>query len=338
MRIRNQIILHIAPLLAIVLSTSFAACSNERADAQNGADAFVSRTESKGEHSAERGVGEGESHRGEYASNVRLPVPMDYGAPGSFDDVVMIEDTGPDGDYTLFRPGASLGRDGFKHPIVAWGNGIITTPGAYETTLKFVATHGFVIIASNSRKPERPLLSAGLDWLVRQNASNGPLKGKLDTSREATVGYSWGGGAAIDTANRPNVRCTVSLQGMPPRRPDAFDTMHNPLLLITSTSDTLVSPTQYVTPNFQKSTVQTFYATLDDPTAGHLYIADEGSFYCLASIVLGSCKSAKAARAPMMAWLRMWVYGEKEARKFFYGKDCVLCRSPWIKPRRKNWE
>ena len=39
----------------------------------------------------------------------------------------------------------------------------------------------------------------------------------------------------------------------------------------------------------------------------------------------------------MVAWLRLWVYNDQGARKYFYGDDCVLCKAPWAMPQRKNW-
>ncbi len=267
-----------------------------------------------------------------------LPAPSDYGAPGPFADAKMFSGAGPRGDYTLFRPDASLGMGGFKHPIVTWGNGIATTPDVYAKTLTFIATHGFVIIACNATQAERACVSAGLDWLISQNGS-GPLAGKLDVSRELAVGYSWGGGAVIDASDRPNIKATVSLHGMPPRETNAFEAMHAPLLLFTSTGDTFVSASGYVTPNYEQSTVQTFYATLDDPTAGHLYVADEGAAVCLgAALGLGTCGDARAERAPTVAWLRYWACNDQNAKEFFFDDDCVLCRSPWTAPRRKAWE
>ena len=169
---------------------------------------------------------------------------------------------------------------------------------------------------------EEPAVSAGLDWLAQQNDVPGDLQGKLDTSREATVGYSWGGGASIDAAFRPNVKCTVSIHGMPPRNGTAFDRMHAPLLLTTSTGDTFVSAAQFVTPNYNKSTVQTFYATLDMPVS-HIWVVD----------LLGGMMEE---RAPVIAWLRLWLYEEEDPKKFFYGDSCLLCSSPWIY-QRKNW-
>src|SRR5262249_5209399 len=138
------------------------------------------------------------------------------------------------------------------------------TPDMYQKLLKHVASHGFVVIGCNDTQAERACLNDGMDWLVKQNTEDGPLKGKLDTSREVTIGYSWGGGAAIDTADRPNVRATFSLHGMPPRVDGAFDKMHAPLLLTTSTGDNFVTASGYVTPNYEKAIVPTFYATLDD--------------------------------------------------------------------------
>ena len=166
MNVSSRFVLHVVLFLVVILGVGFAGCNDERVDAQGIKSHAVSRLISRGAIAEDRGSGERKFDGNGDAPRPGLPIPVDYGAPGPFDDAMMIENTGPDGDYTLSRPGASLGRHGFKHPIVSWGNGIITTPTAYETTLTFLATHGFVVIASNSRKPERPLLAAGLDWLI----------------------------------------------------------------------------------------------------------------------------------------------------------------------------
>jgi hypothetical protein len=258
----------------------------------------------------------------------------DFGSNGPY-DAVMIEGAGPAGNHTLFRPNTTLGKDGFKHPIGAWGNGILTIPNEYKETLTMIASHGFVIAACNDITAERPCLNAGLDWLVQQNAS-GPMAGKLDTSREFTIGYSWGGGAAIDTGNRPNVKATVSLHGMPPREWDAFGAIRGPLLLLSSTGDTFVTSSGYTVPQYGDAQGQTFYGQLQDPGVDHLYIVDEGATSCVASVALGECGSAKQQRGPAIAWLRYWLYNDQNARGYFFGASCVLCRSPWV-AQRKNW-
>jgi len=266
-----------------------------------------------------------------------LPAVTDYAQPGPFADAKMFSGVGPSNNYHLYRPAASLGKDGFKHPIATWGNGIATTPDQYQQTLTLVASHGFVVIACNDTQAERACLSAGLDWLVEQNSAQGDLAGKLDIQREVAIGYSWGGGAAIDTSDRPNIKATVSLHGMPPRGSNAFEAMHSPLLLFTSTGDSFVTASGYVTPNYQKSAVQTFYATLDDGTAGHLYVVDTDAVSCAVSAALGDCRGAQAERAPVVAWLRYWACGDEAAKPFFFGDDCTLCKNPWTMPQRKLW-
>ncbi|MDH5670797.1 MAG: dienelactone hydrolase family protein [Myxococcales bacterium] len=251
-----------------------------------------------------------------------LPTPEDYGATGPFADAAMFTNVGPGGNYTLFRPDQSLGRDGFKHPVVAWGNGITTTPPMYEPLLTAIASHGFVIIGTNDTTVERPAMVEGLEWLIEQNDVAGPLQGMLDISKEATIGYSWGGGAAIDTADRPNVLATVSFHGMPPRESDAFASMHAPLLLFTSTGDTFVNRAGYVQPNYDASTVQTALAE------------HEGYSHTTPLVIPGD---AGDERAPAIAWLYLWLYGEQDARRFFYGDGCELCGGVWTDFDRKNW-
>jgi hypothetical protein len=257
----------------------------------------------------------------------------DYAATGPF-DVKVVSDAGPNGIYYLFRPDATLGKDGFKHPIAAWGNGISTTPDQYTKLLSHVASHGFVVIACPDPRAERACLNDGMEWLIQQNSVEGPLQGKLDISKELTIGYSWGGGAAIDTADRPNVKATVSLHGMPPRGGDsAWQAMSSPLLLFTSTGDAFVTPEMYVTPNYENSKVTTFYATLQEDV-GHLYPLDDGSVGCsLGPAVIpqatGPCTSAIKEQGPTIAWLRLWACGDANAKQYFYGPDCILCKSPW---------
>jgi hypothetical protein len=258
-----------------------------------------------------------------------LPAVSDYAAKGPF-DVMMKADViaGAEG-CTLYRPGASLGKDGFKHPIAVWGNGILTTPDQYQKLLGHFASHGFVVIACNSSNPEQPCLNMCMEWLIKQNDS-GDMAGKLDTSKELTIGYSWGGGASIDTNPRPNVKATISFHGMPPRQ-DPWAMMKAPLLLFTSTGDTFVSASQYVTPNYNASKVTTFYATLQEQV-GHVYPCDEGSLCeSVGGIAFGGpATGAIKEQAPALAWMRYWACGDENAKKYFFGADCILCKAPWM--------
>lgn len=246
-----------------------------------------------------------------------LPPVSDYGANGPY-PTTTVNNSGPDGMYTVIRP-TTLGANGFKHPPATWGNGITTTPSTYPGLLGAIASHGFVIVASNSTNVTAQLMTAGLDWLVAQNDTAGDFQGKLDTKCLVTIGYSLGGGAAVGAGSHANVVATVSMHGVTGNAA----ALHAPLLLFTSTMDTFVTASGFVTPTYNASTVQTFYATLTGAgDAGHLTPVG----------------SAGPERAPMVAWLRLWAYGDQAARKYFDGTDCVLCKDPWGNPQKKNWK
>jgi hypothetical protein len=254
-----------------------------------------------------------------------MPPVTDYNANGPMPSKTT-NNTGPDGMYTVFAP-ATLGANGFKHPIATWGNGITTTPALYPNLLGAIASHGIVVVASNSTNVTAQLMTAGLDWMIQQNSASGPYQGKLNTTCLVTVGYSLGGGASVGAGSHKDVVATASMHGVT----GASNALHAPLLLLTSETDTFVVPATFVTPTFTASTVQTFYGTVsmagDPSNAGHLIPVD---------LAGGSANALE--HAAVVAWLRMWVYNDQGARKFFYGDDCVLCKAPWAMPQRKNWK
>lgn len=274
-------------------------------------------TPSDGGAAATGGAGGGAPSSG--CKGLTIAATNDYGAQGPY-GAQTVNNTGPNGQYTLIRP-ARLGENGGKHPIATWGNGITTTPALYPGLLNAIASHGFVIIASNSTSVTAAMMTQGLEWLIQQNGS-GDLAGKLETECAVTIGYSLGGGASVTSGSHKSVRATVSFHGLQ----GAAANLNGPLLLFTSTADGFVTKAGYVEPCYRASTKQpTIMATLNVPGAaadfaGHLYpLGDAGE-----------------QRAPAIAWLRMWVYGDQGARKYFYGSDCLLCKSPWIDIQRKN--
>lgn len=243
-------------------------------------------------------------------SGAKLPPITDYEQPGPF-PAMSVGGSGPDGQFTMFRP-RDLNASGFKFSPLTWGNGIITTPDIYQVFLTNVASHGFVIIASNSIAVTANELRAGLEWLLEQNDQPGELQGKLDVERAVSMGYSIGGTAAVIVGEHPSVITTVSIHGH-----TAESGLHGPLLQTTGTDDTIGVPLQQQT--FELSRVPTFLATLE--TATHFEILLDGG----------------REAGSIVAWLRLFVHGDQGAEKFFYGDQCVLCVSPWTNPQRKNW-
>ena len=241
-----------------------------------------------------------------------LPAVTDYSAPGPF-ATMTADGSGPDGMYTMVRP-SSVGDNGFLHPILTWGNGITTTPAIYPTLLSTVASHGFIVIASDSTSVSVDLMKAGLDWLIQQNDPGGMFEGKLDVNCAISMGYSLGGQGSVGTGSHPNVIATIAMHpagGSPAG-------LHGPLLLFSGTDDTVCTPAQFVQPVYDQSPVPTFFAMLDGATHTE-------------PVLTGGRELA-----PSIAWLRMWAYGDQGGHDYFYGDNCILCQAPFITPQSKN--
>lgn len=240
-----------------------------------------------------------------------LPPLSDYSQNGPY-TAMTVNNSGPDGGYTLVLP-TTLGQNGFKHPIATWGNGITTTPADYPTLLNRIASNGIVVIASNNTTVSAADMTGGLDWMVQQNAASGNYQDKLDTTCLIAIGYSWGGMGAVNAGSHADIVTTVSFHGLQ----GASQDLKTPLLLFTSTTDTFVTASGYVTPTYNASVVQTFYETTtaagDPSDEGHLLVLD--------------AKDPEYDVA--MAWLRFWVYGDQGARSYFYGADAKACESPF---------
>jgi hypothetical protein len=252
----------------------------------------------------------------------------DYGARGPF-AVTQVNNTGPSGQYTMFRP-TDL-NTGFKHPPTTWGNGLSTTPAAYVALLTTVASHGFVVIASNSTGITAQQVRSGLEWLIAQNDVAGDFQGKLVVDCASAIGYSMGGGAATTASAHPAVKAIVSMHGLQA----SSGSNPAPLLLMTSTDDTFVTKAANAQPSYNRASAQqpTILATLNCPAAG--------MDYCLSISGIGGhaipLDNAHGDRAPLVAWLRYWIYGDLGARGFFFGPDCTLCKDPWLDIQRKNY-
>ena len=141
----------------------------------------------------------------------RFPPAADLGAAGPY-TATTIPGSGPGGGYTVFHP-QQLAPDGLKHPIVTWGNGATTAPPLFPM-LPHLASHGFVVIASDNAFVTSAELNAGIDWLIAENERTGsPLFQKLDPTKVASMGYSLGSLGTFEIAADPRLTTTVHISG-----------------------------------------------------------------------------------------------------------------------------
>jgi hypothetical protein len=238
----------------------------------------------------------------------------DIGADGPFMQMT-VKNTGPSNGYQLSYP-VDLGRDGLKHPIVTWGNGSGSTPDQY-TLLQRMATHGFVVIASNSSSVSAALLKGGIDWLIMENGREGSmLKDKLDPDQVAAMGFSLGSLATFEAATDARIKTTVHISGGSMTK-SVVANLQGPAAFYCGTSSDIAF--NGCEGDFEITPVPTIYANFP---GDHLGVRN-------------------AATAPMIAkatvgWLRWRLMGDKTLDAMFVGPDCTLCKdSMWDKVQQK---
>lgn len=218
------------------------------------------------------------------------------------------------GLYTMFRP-AEL-AEGKKYPVLTWGNGTCSQPFLFQELLEHVASHGFIIIASNSRWVSGGVeMLRGLDFVVAENArADSPLYGKVDTKMLGVFGHSQGSMATVTAAADPRVVASVPIEGASATE---IRNVKGPVFLIAGELDTLVDP----------SGVK---AAFDAATIPAVYGLSMGQDHLMPGLDPSPILDA------VTAWFKIHLAGDDEARKLFYGDDCSLCSDPRWTLERKN--
>jgi hypothetical protein len=266
--------------------------------------------------------GSGGSVGGGAGGSPLAPV-TDYAAPGPFKTSTQAG-TGPDGTYTVIRP-ATLGTS-FLYAPITFGPGTGMEVSQLSGLLERIASHGFVVIGRQltggpGDAVTRMRMTAGLDWIIAQNTVAGSVfEGKIDVKRAVAMGYSVGGTGAVEVGEHDAIATVVSIHGH-----QAKADLHAPLLLIGGTEDVMGDDRSWLAPTFEDSQVQTFFGTVVGANHGYIQGTVNG--------VPGGVETPA-----MIAWLRYWIYNDQGAKNYFYGDDCVMCRSPWTNPQRKNWQ
>jgi hypothetical protein len=248
-----------------------------------------------------------------------LPAITDYTVLAGPFATTTEANTGPDGKCVIYRP-KTLGENGFLHAPIVFGPGIGMQASQLSGLLLSFASHGYVVIGTGvlNGGPNDPAnksqMTNALDWIIKQNTQAGTYQGKLATKCAISMGYSVGGTAAVEVGGHEAVATTVSIHGHV-----ANSAMHGPLLQTSGDKDTVGRPMQQQT--FDKSQVQTAFGTVSGADHGYIQSNNGG-----------------VERHAIIAWMRYWINGDTGARSYFWGSDCVLCKSPWMDYKTKNWK
>jgi dienelactone hydrolase len=150
-------------------------------------------------------------------------------------------------DATLWWPEDATPPFAFVGIVPGW----VSTEGDIQAWGPFLASHGIVAMTSSTNSPatdlpkdrERALLDILKSIGEESTRAESPLKGKLDLTRQAVMGWSMGGGGALLAAeSTPSLKAAVSLCGW--NRPNlvseyAYERLAVPSLLLAASIDVL---------------------------------------------------------------------------------------------------
>jgi dienelactone hydrolase len=267
-----------------------------------------------------------------------LPEPPGPGTPLGPHTPVTVEAAAGLPTHTVYYP-TDLSAFPVKEklPVLVWGNGACSNDGKrFEKTLTKVASHGFLVVAVGlfETRQGAPATTGkqmieGIDWAVKANTADGPLKGKIDTAHIAAMGQSCGGLMTIEAANDKRLS-TIGVinsgviiggggQSMSPTTKETLKTIHTPALYINGGENDAAFPN--ANDDVAKiDQVPLFYGVMNG--AGH--------------IATHRHKNGGRFAEVITAWLQYQLKNDKEAAKMFVGAKCGLCTDPaWTVTKKK---
>ena len=103
----------------------------------------------------------------EPAPAVKLPPVSSVAIDGPF-PTTLHDRAGPGRAALVVRP-TTLGANGLKHPLFIWGPGGGTRPRNYESLMRRIASHGFVVYSEVSPAADGREMRAGMTWMIAEN-------------------------------------------------------------------------------------------------------------------------------------------------------------------------
>jgi len=223
--------------------------------------------------------------------------------------------------FTLFRPD-TLSPGGLCNPIITWGNGTGSTPNLYGSLLKNLASHGFVVIASNNENvgqgDPRPMV-VGVTWVLEQNEDpSSELYHHLDASHIGATGHSQGAFATSNAAGDSRITTNVPIEGAQVQR-----NLSGPSMFFCGGMDDVVGCDGAQSAFDAVTTLPAMYAE---------YLSvDHGSW-------LGRGGKPSVVEATVTAWMRVHLMADDALKSWFYGASCKLCADAGWNIQQKNMD
>jgi hypothetical protein len=255
-----------------------------------------------------------------------IPPPAPPGPPGTWPAAdpaktgpfmtVTENMVGPGMAFTMFRPKDLTQR----HPLITWGNGTGTTPPTYRGLLTLYASHGFIVIASNSMNVAQgtpPPMLDGVTWVLEQDMTAGSaLYQHVDRDRIGATGHSQGAFAASSAGRDPRIKTIAPIETL-----GASNGLHGPALGLCGSMDTTVPCSGDLRSFMSISDQPVMYAELTSADHTNWIFTPGGGinpFWVITN-----------------AWFRVQLMNDTALRPMFYG-ECTTCKdtATWVTMRK----
>ena len=213
--------------------------------------------------------------------------------------------------YTIFRPACM--KDGETYPVITWANGTCGLTHGYAPLLGTVASHGFVIFASNSTwtatAPTNKVQLRALDYAKAVNEDpKSVLYHRLNLDKIGAMGHSQGAQATANASSDPRIKSLIFWSGGTSNNKPFMYTSADRDVGGSTTPASLASATNGAT---QPGAWIYYHQVLETGggSTGHLVLMEQpGRVVDLA-----------------VAWWQFQLNGDQEAKKMFIGDNCGLC-------------
>jgi hypothetical protein len=225
--------------------------------------------------------------------------------------------------YSVFYPGCM--PDGEKFPLITWGNGTCAMPEGYGPLLRNVASHGYIVVAPNSRYVaggEEQL--RGVDFMLAENDKpSSKYYQKVDTTKIGAMGHSQGASATAAAAADPRISVVILWNG--------GASASKPYLAVSGDRDIglTVDGMRTAADAASVPAAWLFYHQVPTDIAG----APTGGLAGHLTLMM----EPERVMEPAVAWWDMMLKGKEEAKPMFVGSGCTLCDSTaypsrWVNP------
>lgn len=213
--------------------------------------------------------------------------------------------------YTIFRPACM--KEGETYPVITWANGTCGETAGYAPLLSTVASHGFVIFASNSTwtdtTPTDKVQLRALDYAKYLNDDQSSIfYHKLNLDKIGAMGHSQGSQATAHASSDPRIKALMFFSGGASNNEPFVYISADRDIGGTTTPDSLAQATDAAT---QPGAWIYYHQVLETGggSTGHLVLMEQPERVVDMTI----------------AWWQYMLKGDQTAKNMFVGDGCGLC-------------